>query len=217
MEYCTGNADTQIVKLNKKLFSLVLLLTIFSSMPTFSYYVMYKEQFYKLYHVHYQQYPEDVIENIYWLEKATKADFCNPQCAMTKIKDKDEWEKYRYLFNMHLNLKLVEQHMRLGRIHDKSVAYFYDAPWKEEYLSELEMAERCYKTGLVYWKEAKLWSEKAGMKKFQFMTLTGIQNWEDEHYRIENHNLDYEKILTRELNRLEKVKSDFESMDENTY
>ena len=55
------------------------------------------------------------------------------------------------------------------------------------------------------------------MKKFQFMTLTGIQNWEDEHYRIENHNLDYEKILTRELNRLEKVKSDFESMDENTY
>ncbi|MCR5699749.1 MAG: hypothetical protein K6G52_08930 [Treponemataceae bacterium] len=203
--------------MNKKFFSIFLLLIIASSIPSFSYYVMYKEQFYKLYHVHYQQYPEDVIENIYWLEKAAKADFCNPQCAMTKIKDKDEWEKYRYLFNMHLNLKLVEQHMRLGRLHDKNVAYFYDAPWKEEYLSELEMAETCYKTGLVYWEEAKLWSEKAGMKKFQFMTLTGIQNWEDEHYRIANHDLDYEKILTRELNRVEKVKSDFQAMDENTY
>ncbi len=217
MEYREKHADTQSVKLNKKFFCAIILLISFSTLPSFSYYVMYKEQFYKLYHIHYQQYPEDVIENIYWLEKATKADFCNPQNAMTKIKDKDEWEKYRYLFNMHVNLKLVEQHMRLGRIYDKNVAYFYDAPWKEEYLSQLELATTCYKTGLVYWQEAKLWSEKAGMNKFQFMTLTGIQNWEDEHYRIENHDLDYEKILKRELNRVEKVKEDFRAMDEKTY
>ena len=108
----------------------------------FSYYVVYKEQFYRLFHVHYQQYPDDVIENIYWLEKAVKADFCNPRNALAKITDEKDWEKYRYLFMMHINLKLIEQHMRLAATFDKEVAYFYEAPWKEQYLRDLEKAEQ---------------------------------------------------------------------------
>ena len=216
MEYHTKYADIQSVKI-KKIITLTLLFSLFSSMPAFSYYVMYKEQFYKLYHVHYQQYPTDVIENIYWLEKASKADFCNPQCALSKIQNETEWEKYRYLFNMHINLKLIEQHLRLARVYDKKVAYFYDAPWKEEYLSDLKLAQDCYETALMYWDEVKIWAEKASMKQFQFITLTDIQNWEDERYRIQNNELDYEKIITRELERVKKVQNDFMQMDENTY
>ena len=150
-----------------------------------SYAVTFKEQYYKLYHVHYQQYPDDVMENIYWLERAVAADFANPQFALTHINDKKDWEKYRYLFMMHVNLKLIEQHMRLGRTWDKKVAYFYDAPWKEEYLRDLETAESCYRAGLYYWTEAKIWAEKANQSKFKFLYLTGIQNWEDESYRID--------------------------------
>ena len=69
-----------------------------------------------------------------------------------KITDKTDWEKYRYLFMMHLNLKLIEQHLRLGRIYDKQVAYFYDAPWKEEYLRDLEKTLSCYKICYTYCK-----------------------------------------------------------------
>ena len=69
-----------------------------------SYAISYKEQYYKLYHIHYQQYPDDVMENIYWLERAVAADFANPQYALSRIKDKTDWEKYRYLFMMHVNL-----------------------------------------------------------------------------------------------------------------
>ena len=182
-----------------------------------SYAVTFKEQYYKLYHVHYQQYPDDVMENIYWLERAVAADFANPQFALTHINNKKDWEKYRYLFMMHVNLKLIEQHMRLGRTWDKKVAYFYDAPWKEEYLRDLETAESCYRAGLYYWTEAKIWAEKANQSKFKFLYLTGIQNWEDESYRIDRGELNYEKILTRELARLQKVKESFVAMDENTY
>mgnify|MGYP000958767651 CR=1 FL=1 len=182
-----------------------------------SYAVTFKEQYYKLYHVHYQQYPDDVMENIYWLERAVAADFANPQFALTHINDKKDWEKYRYLFMMHVNLKLIEQHMRLGRTWDKKVAYFYDAPWKEEYLRDLETAESCYRAGLYYWTEAKIWAEKANQSKFKFLYLTGIQNWEDESYRIDRGELNYEKILNRELARLQKVKESFVAMDENTY
>ena len=182
-----------------------------------SYAVTFKEQYYKLYHVHYQQYPDDVMENIYWLERAVAADFANPQFALTHINDKKDWEKYRYLFMMHVNLKLIEQHMRLGRTWDKKIAYFYDAPWKEEYLRDLETAESCYRAGLYYWTEAKIWAEKANQSKFKFLYLTGIQNWEDESYRIDRGELNYEKILNRELARLQKVKESFVAMDENTY
>ncbi|MBO5237045.1 MAG: hypothetical protein J6B32_08070 [Spirochaetaceae bacterium] len=194
-----------------------IILALICLQSSFSYFVTFKEQYYKLFHTHYQQYPDDVMENIYWLEKAVEADFCNPQYALAKIQDEKEWEKYRYLFMMHINLKLIEQHMRLGRTWDKQVAYFYDAPWKEEYLRDLEKAESCYQAGLYYWEEAKLWAEKASAGSFQFLYLTEIQNWEDECYRISVGNLDYEKILNREIKRVQEVKDTFIAMNEETY
>ncbi|MBQ0051455.1 MAG: hypothetical protein KBT11_05260 [Treponema sp.] len=199
----------------KKIFSALfgLLFVFFTVSPAFSYMVKYKEDYYKLFHVHYQQYPDDVMENIYWLENAVKADFCNPLYTGVKIEDEKDWEKYRYLFMMHVNLKLIEQHMRLGRTYDKQVAHFYDAPWKDLYLENLAKAKSCYEAGLYYWQEARLWAEKANVGKFQFLCLTDIQNWEDERERVGTGKLDYEKILNRELNRVQKVIDDFEKME----
>ena len=180
-----------------------------------AYMVKYKEDWYKLFHVHYQQYPDDCMENIYWLEKAVEADFCNPLYADAKITTEKEWEKYRYLFQMHINLKLIEQHLRLGRIYDKKCIYFYDAPWKEEYLSNMEKALSCYKTGLYYWKEAKIWYEKANAPTFRFLYIEDLQFWEDERERIFTGELNYEKIINREITRLEKNISELKAMDEN--
>ncbi len=193
---------------------------IFAFFPTEksnAYMLKYKEDFYKLYHIHYAQNPDDCIENIYWLEKAVQADFANPMFAKSKITNETEWEKYRYLFQMHLNLKLIEQHLRLGRTYDKKVAYFYDAPWKKEYLDDLDKAKSCYTAGLYYWKEAKIWAEKANSSSFNFLYLTDIQAWEDEKERIATGELNYEKMLTRELARVQKVIDDFVAMDEKTY
>ena len=200
----------------KKLFLLISLSIFLSTVPLTkanAYMVKYKEDFYKLYHVHYQQYPDDCIENIYWLEKAVQADFCNPLFANAEIKTEKEWEKYRYLFQMHLNLKLIEQHLRLGRTYDKKCIYFYDAPWKDEYLRNMEKALSCYKAGLYYWQEAKVWFEKADAPSFNFMFLTSEQNWEDERERIRTGDLNYEKMLTREINRLEKNIKELNEMD----
>ena len=78
-----------------KILFLLLIALLFSAETSNAYMVKYKEDFYKLYHVHYQQQPDDCIENIYWLEKAVKADFCNPLYAYTKIENELQWEKYR--------------------------------------------------------------------------------------------------------------------------
>lgn len=197
--------------------ALVALFTIAGALPASAYVVQYKEQFYELYHTHYNQYPDDVMENIYWLERAVEADFCNPLYAMGTIADEKSWEKYRYLFMMHINLKLVEQHLRLGSKWDKQAAYFYNAPWKAQNIDSLSTAETCYNAALYYWNEAKIWAEKANVREFRFLFLTDLQSWEDERERIGNGKLDYERTISRELARLARVRADFLAMDENTY
>ena len=98
---------------------LLLLSALFAS-QSHAYMVKYKEDFYRLYHIHYQQHPDDCIENIYWLEKAAQADFCNPLYADAKIETEKQWEKYRYLFQMHLNLKLIAASTAWTHIRQKS-------------------------------------------------------------------------------------------------
>lgn len=200
--------------MNKKiLFSFFLFL--FLNTFAYSYKILYAEQWYKLFHIHFYQYPERCAENIHYLEEALRADFANPLNALARINNKTEWELYRYLFYTHVNLKLVEQYLLWGSKYDKQVAYFYNYPWKQANLKSLEKAEKLYRYALVYWEEAKKWSSKTA--NFQFLFLTDIQYWHDESYRIQTGELDYEDIINEQLTRLEKVRSDFLKMDHNTY
>ena len=194
---------------------MALCLLILSAAGATAYPVYFKEQYYRLYHAHYIQYPDDAIENIYWLEQATKADFCNPLYALAKIEDKKQWERYRYLFDMHLGLKLIEQHLRLGSKYDKRVAYFFNAPWRDQNLESLKIAESAYKAGLAYWEGVKANAAKA--MSMRFLEIEGAQAWVDEAYRIVEGELDYADIIGDELRRLEKVRSEFGKMDLSTY
>jgi hypothetical protein len=79
----------------------------------------------------------------------------------------------------------------------------------------MEKALSCYKAGLYYWKEAKIWYEKANASTFRFLFISDLQNWEDERERIFTGELNYEKIINREIIRLEKNISELKAMDEN--
>ena len=197
----------------KNLFKLACALVLLScSLPVNGYFVTYKEQYYKLFHIHYIQYPDDTMENIYWLEQAMKADFCNPLYAMALIENETQYEKYRYLFNMHINIKMIEQYMFLGNKWNKRRAYFYNAPWKEQNLESLETAETCFRTALYYWDEALAWAEKANEKRFRWINLEKIHFWQDEATRIERGSLNYGKTIRRELDSLQKVRERFQEM-----
>ena len=205
------------MKYLKKFIAILILLTLIPKSALNAYFVTYKEQYYRLFHLHYIQYPDDTMENIYWLEKAVKADFCNPLYALAFIENETQWEKYRYLFMMHVNIKLVEQHLFLGNKWNKRNAYFYNAPWKEQNLDSLETAETCFKTALYYWEEALVWAEKHKDKRFRYINLKEIQFWEDEAARIEDKTLNYGKTINRELALLQSVREKFQAMNENTY
>ena len=215
MELHQKHSDKINMRISKiRLLLAAVLLTCISLPPAFAYRTLYAEQFYRLYHVQFYQYPERIAENIYFLEQALRADFCNPLYALADIENEKEWERYRYLFTMHVNLKLTELYLRWGSKYNKEKAYFYNAPWKEENLASLEKAEQLFEYSKVYWSEAVQWSVKAWPLP---QHLEQIQVWEDENYRIETGDLDYGMIIAEHLERLQKVKEDFLKMDTDTY
>ncbi|MDR1247691.1 MAG: hypothetical protein LBK63_00145 [Treponema sp.] len=197
--------------------ALAFLASLVSAPPLNAYYVQYKEQYYRLYHLHYIQNPNDSMENIYWLEQAIKADFANPLFALALIENETQWEKYRYLFMMHVHLKLIEQYLYLGNKWNKRNAYFYNAPWKEQNLESLKTAETCYSAALSYWDAAQSWAEKALDRRFRFVNLERAQFWQDEAARVGSGSLDYGKIIGRELALLQNARERFEAMDESAY
>jgi hypothetical protein len=116
---------------------------------------------------------------------------------------------------MHLDLKLIEQHLTLGSKFDKRVAYFFNAPWKDQNLDSLKTAESAYLAALAYWDEAKKLAEKA--MAMRWVMLDDAENWIDEAYRIDQGDLDYAQIIGNQLTRLRKVRADFEKMDASAY
>jgi hypothetical protein len=157
----------------------------------------------------------DIVENINWLERALRADFANPLNALARIETPQQWAKYRSLFTMHLHLKLVELYLLWGSKYTKFNAYFFNAPFKEQNLESLDIAEKRLRYGLVYWEQALIYARQASEHRWIF--LAEIQNWEDELYRIQNSQLDYAQIINSHLHRLETVRAQFKAMDENTY
>jgi hypothetical protein len=154
------------------------------------------------------------MENIYYLEQALKSDFANPLYALAEIENEEQWAQYRILFKMHVNLRLVELYLTLGSKYDKMTAYFYNAPWKEQNLESLDLAEQAYDVALLYWREARSWAAEL---PWLYHNLEEIQIWEDERTRIWNGDLDYGEIINTHLTRLQRVRQQFLNMDQNTY
>ena len=191
-----------------------LLLSLLLAAPVSAYRILYAEQFYRLFHEQLTMGTDDIMENIVWLEQALAADFANPLYALARIDNKREWEQYRALFKMHVNLKLVEMHLKLASLYDKRVAYFYNAPWKEQNLESLKAAEGLYEKGLYYWQEALSWARKV---RPYGISLEDIQKWEDEGSRIRSGELDYRRIIADQLARLERARAGFQAMGPGTY
>lgn len=183
--------------------------------PVEGYRLLYREQLYRLYHQHFYQYPERIAENVYWLEQALRSDFANPLYALARISNEREWEWYRYLFSMHINLALVDLYLKWGAQYMKFEAFFYNAPWQEGNLESLERAEELFRYARVYWEEAQRWSQEA--TPIRFVHLEQIQHWEDQHHRIRTGELNYERIIDSHLDRVAEVRAAFGAMDERTY
>lgn len=180
-----------------------------------AYDILYAEQYYRMAHRHLYMSPERAAENIWYLEKALRADFANPLNALARIRTPQEWERYRYLFRMHVSLRLIENYLILANAFDKQAAYFFNFPWRRENLRSLEKAEAWYRAALPYWDEALRWADLVDTTPEAH--LEEIRFWIDQRERIKTGELDYAKIIGRHLDRVRRVRAEFESMGPGTY
>lgn len=191
-------------------------LSLYIASPFYSYtQFYYVEQWYSLFSRKLQERPTDYLNNIYYLERALHSPFGNPRFALTPIETMDQWKKYQYLFYVHLNLKIIEQYLLLGNKFDIPYTRFYFYPVKEALLENLEKAEDFYKIALEYWPEVLKWKEKA--EAYRFLELEKVNYWQDEVYRINENELNYEQIINRHLERLAKHKEELLQLNENSY
>ncbi len=197
----------------KRLLALTLL--VLAAIPLPAYKILYAEQWYKLVHRHLYEDPDAAMENIYYLERALRSDFANPLNALTPIKDEKEWERYRALFRMHVNLLLIQQTLALAVNYDRQQAYFYNYPWKAANLDSLDKAESIYKVAFGYWNEAKTYAAQAENKPPIF--FENLQFWIDEQDRITTGDLDYQKIIQKQLDRIASLRAKFQAMGPQTY
>jgi hypothetical protein len=199
----------------RRLVGIAAVLVFVVAAQAFPYRLIYKEQLYELNHQQLYMRPENYAENIRWLEAAVKADFANPLYALAVIHNEREWEYYRYLFLMHLNLHLVDQYLGWAGDYMKFEAYFFNYPWREDNLDSLVRAESLFEIAGYYWDQAVSWSNQAA--EFPWLNLPEVQNWSDQSYRIQNGELDYGAIIARHQARLEEVRTAFASMGPETY
>ena len=212
MEINRGDADNQGVR--RALF--LLLLFVVPAFSASAWALRYAEEFYQLYHEHLSHAPDDSMEDIYYLEHALNSDFANPLYALATIKNQTDWERYRYLFLMHVNLKMVYSYLMLGSKWDKHDAFFYNAPWKQQNIDSLNIAEGIYRNGYIYWKQAQEWSAKAWALRGVHLDKMAT-DWEDENFRIQTGDLDYKDTIDRTLAHLAATRDTFQKMDQTTY
>lgn len=155
------------------------------------YTMLYKEQLYQLVQQRLYMYPENFAENILWLEETLRADFANPLNALATIRDERDWQWYRNLFLMHVNLLLVKQYLGWAVGYMKFDARFYNAPWRDMTIRSMQKARRLVEYAQTYWSEALKYVEAVRAMKLNFFSMPRIQNWEDEYYRILRKDLPY--------------------------
>lgn len=194
-----------------------IIIFILLDIPTSAYKIYYAEQWYKLFHQHMDRMPDDELENLLYLEEALKAPFANPLYALARIQNKTDWEYYRYLFKMHVNLQIVRTYRQIGVKYDRKAVYFFNAPFKRQNLESLEIAEKYYQSALYFWDQALEWVEKANDRRFRWINLEEIAFWQNELRQINEQEVDFRKILHQDLQKLAANRSIFEAMDEHSY
>ncbi len=160
----------------------------------------YLEDYYELYCMK-QYYNENSLrKNIERLKTALKCKFRHPSQALVKMESNAEYNKYRNLLFMHLNMLIMRNYMRVASKYDKQKIYFYNIDFANEIKDSLDIAENLYKEAIPYWEKAKEYAEKASSYKL----TTDLGYIESERYSIVKNELDFGRIIDKYIEKIGK-------------
>ncbi len=167
----------------------------------------YKEEFYRLYYLPQYSSQSDYNRNIFWLQVAMDVQFAPPIQALTICKTEKQYKKYRLLLKMHLNYLMAKNQIFIAARYDKHEPLWFNRPYKEDILKSLDIAEYHYKCAENYWNEMMKYKKQAkAIKK----TRIELDFLEDMIYKVDSKEVNYKRVVDRQLNKLEKTKAFFD-------
>jgi len=167
----------------------------------------YLEDFYELYGMK-QYYNENSLrKNIERLKIALNCKFRHPSEALVKVESEKEYLKYRNIMFMHINLLIMRNYLKIAARYDKRRIYFYNLDFAKDIRESLDIAEGFYNEAIPYWKNAERYAKQASNIKI----TTDLGKMESERYSIINRDLDYSKIISSHLKKLNTKKLKLDS------
>ncbi len=164
----------------------------------------YLEDYYLLYGLKLYYNENTLRRNIDMLKTALNSKFRHPSQALIKIETEDEYQKYRRLMFMHINLLIMRSYMRIASRYDKQKVYFYNADFAKEINESLDTADKIYNEAVPYWNRARDYAEKASDIKL----TTDLGFIETERYNIVRGDLDFGYIIDRHRDDISKKRED---------
>lgn len=151
----------------------------------------YLEDYYELYGMKLYYNENTLRKNIARLKTALTCKFRHPSMALVRITSEEEYQKYRNLMFMHLNILIMRNHLKIAARYDKRKIYFFNMDFAKEIAESLDIAKRYYQESLPYWKKAQRYARKA----HEIKITTDLGFIESERYSIVHGELDYGKII----------------------
>lgn len=170
----------------------------------------YVEDYYLLYGLKMYYNENTLRKNIDMLKTALNSKFRHPSHSLIKIETEDEYQKYRRLMYMHINLLIMRSYMRIASRYDKQKVYFYNADFAKEINESLDTADKLYNEAVPYWNKARDYAEKASDIKL----TTDLGFIETERYNIVRGELDFGNIIDKHLDNIKKKREDLQKSSE---
>ena len=158
----------------------------------------YAEEFY-LYVMNLYYTNPNLERNIRFMQWALKAPFDNPVRSLALIKTENDFNRYRVLFKLHMNLLIIDSCLQLARRFDKEHVYFFNLWYAQDLQKSFAIARYYYKVALNYWEEAKKYAEICSSMPGRIT----IDQWEDDLFIIQEGELNYKTIISEQINKLE--------------
>ena len=146
-----------------------------------------------------------IARNIYFLELALAMPFDHPIKALIRITNENQYTKYQFAINAHLNQRLADEYVQYGRLFYKENVYFYNDDFQKEYLDGYDIAEFYFQSALTYRRKAAEEAQKARdipgeLNPNRDQSLIDLDN---KVYMLTNDPYDFEEIYGKMLDELQ--------------
>ena len=166
----------------------------------------YLEDYYELYGMK-EYYNENSLRmNIQRLKTGLESKFRHPSEALVPTENDEEYQKYRNLLFMHLNLLIMRNTMTIAARYNLHKIKFYSRDFAKEISESMDIAKRTYEEAIPYWKEAVKYAKNASKIKI----TTGLGFIESERYSIVNNELDFDRIIRGHMKKIDEKKKKLE-------